>query len=108
MKAVSKGMKMGGGMTIGILPGENKGSANPYIDIPITTGLGFTRNTIVVGCADVVIALPGEYGTLSEIAFALNMKKPVIGIGTWDIKGMVQVETVKEAINKVLELTRKP
>jgi uncharacterized protein (TIGR00725 family) len=70
MEAVSRGAKNGGGLTVGILPSEDKNAANPYIDIPIPTGLGYTRNTIVAGCADAVIALPGEYGTLSEIAFA--------------------------------------
>ncbi|MFH0877089.1 MAG: TIGR00725 family protein [Candidatus Omnitrophota bacterium] len=98
MKAVSRGMQEGGGVTVGILPGENKQDANPYVDIPIPTGLGYTRNTLVAGCADIIIALAGEYGTLSEIAFALNMKKPVIGIGSWDIKGMRQVNTPEEAV----------
>jgi uncharacterized protein (TIGR00725 family) len=105
MEAVSKGMCDAGGLSVGILPGEDKASANPYIDIPIATGLGYTRNTIVAGCADIVIALPGEYGTLSEIAFALNMKKPVIGIGAWDIKGVRQVKTPEEAIELVKKLT---
>jgi len=70
MEAVSKGAKNGGGLTVGILPSEDKNAANPFIDIPIPAGLGYTRNTIVAGCADAVVALPGEYGTLSEIAFA--------------------------------------
>lgn len=101
MESVSKGMHSAGGITVGILPGEDKKAANPYVDIPISTGLGYTRNTIVAGCADIIIALPGEYGTLSEIAFALNMKKPVIGIGSWDIKGMKQVKTPEEAVEIV-------
>ena len=104
MKAVSRGMKEAGGISVGILPGENKTSANPYIDIPIPTGLGYTRNTIVVGCADIIVALPGEYGTLSEIAFALNMKKPVIGIGAWDIAGVRQVNTPEEAIELIQKI----
>jgi predicted Rossmann-fold nucleotide-binding protein len=57
----------------------------------------------VAGCADAVIALPGEYGTLSEIAFALNMKKPVIGLGSWTIPGVLEVATAEEAVAKVLE-----
>lgn len=105
MEAVSRGAKNGGGLTVGILPSEDKNAANPYIDIPIPTGLGYTRNTIVAGCADAVIALPGEYGTLSEIAFALNMKKPVIGLGSWAIPGVLEVKTAEEAVAKVLELT---
>ena len=101
MKAVSKGAKDRGGLTIGILPQATKEVANPYVDIPIATGLGYTRNTIVVGCADAVVAFEGEYGTLSEIAFALNMKKPVIGIGSWDIPGVTQVKTPEEAIKEI-------
>jgi len=105
MEAVSRGAKNRGGLTVGILPSEDKNAANPYVDIPIPTGLGYTRNTIVAGCADAVIALPGEYGTLSEIAFALNMKKPVIGLGSWTIPGVLEVKTAEEAVAKVLELT---
>lgn len=104
MEHISKGVQEAGGLTIGILPGEDKTTANPYIDIPIATGLGYTRNTIVAGCADVVIALPGAYGTLSEIAFALNMKKSVIGLGSWDIKGMRQVKTPQEAVAELKKL----
>jgi hypothetical protein len=103
MEAVSKGAKNEGGLTVGILPSEDKNAANPYVDIPIPTGLGYTRNTIVAGCADAVIALPGEYGTLSEIAFALNMKKLVIGLGSWTIPGVLEVATAEEAVAKVLE-----
>ncbi len=102
MEAVSRGAKNGGGVTVGILPSEDKDAANPYVDIPIPTGLGYTRNTIVAGCADAVIALPGEYGTLSEIAFALNMKKLVIGLGSWAIPGVLEVKTAEEAVAKVL------
>lgn len=104
MKAVCKGCKEAGGVTIGILPGEDKNSANPYVDIAIPTGLGYTRNTLVVGSADAVIALPGEYGTLSEIAFALIEKKPVIGLGSWDIPGMIQAKTPEEVTKRLKEL----
>ncbi len=101
MLAVSKGVRDGGGMTIGLLPSDRKNDANPFIDIPIATGLGNTRNTIVVGCADVVVALPGQYGTLSEVAFALNAGKPVIGLGSWEIPGVMQVKTPEAAVKKV-------
>ncbi len=107
MEAVCAGAKEAGGLTVGILPGEDKRAANPYVDIPLASGLGYTRNTLVVGCADIVIALPGEYGTLSEIAFALNGKKPVIGLGSWNIEGMRQVDTPEEAILLVKKLVRK-
>jgi len=101
MEAVAQGVSEGGGLTIGLLPSEKKNDANPFIDIPIATGMGYTRNTLVVGCADVVVALPGSYGTLSEVAFALNAGKPVIGMGSWKIKGVVQVKTPEAAAKKV-------
>jgi len=97
MEAAARGAKENGGVTVGILPGEDKSEANQYIDIPIATGLGYTRNTLVTTAADLIIALPGKYGTLSEIGFALNAKKTVIGIGTWDIEGIIKVKTPKEA-----------
>ena len=104
MESVSKGCYEAGGVTVGILPGEDKNQANPYVTIPIATGLGYTRNTLVAGCADIIIALSGEYGTLSEVAFALNMKKPVIGLGSWDIKGVRQVKTPQEVLEAVKEI----
>lgn len=96
MEHVSKGAKDNGGVTIGILPGENKSDANPYIDIAITTGMGYSRNTIVAGTADIVVALPGEYGTLSEIGFAFTSKKPVYGFNTWDIKDIKHLKDPDE------------
>lgn len=104
MEAASKGAKSAGGLTIGILPQDNPGKANKYIDIPVTTGLGIGRNVIIARTSDALIAVGGEYGTLSEIAFALQMNKPVIGIKTWDIKGVISVENAVEAVNKVFEL----
>lgn len=104
MEAVSKGAKSEGGLTIGILPQEHKRDANEYIDIPIATGLGIGRNVIIVRTADALIAIGGEYGTLSEIAFALQMRKPVVGIRTWDIKGVIPATDAEDAVNKVFEL----
>lgn len=106
MEAVCRGCKEAGGSTVGILPGESKSSANAYVDIIIPSGLGYARNTLVVGAADVIVALPGEYGTLSEIAFALNAKKPVIGIGSWDIPGMIQAKSAEEAIEMAKKLLK--
>ena len=97
MQAACKGAKSSGGKTIGILPGHNKDEANPYIDIPIATGLGYMRNNLVVKNADIVIAIDGKEGTLSEIAFTLQMKKPILGINTWDIPGIIRVKDVQEA-----------
>ncbi len=98
MEAVARGAKQAGGLTIGILPQDDKTYANPYIDVPIATGMGIGRNVIIARTADVFIAIGGEYGTLSEIAFALQMRKPVIGIQTWNIKGVVQAKTAEEAV----------
>jgi uncharacterized protein (TIGR00725 family) len=104
MEAASRGAKSEGGLTVGILPQNDSKEANPFIDIPIVTGLGIGRNVIIARTADALIAIGGEYGTLSEIAFALQMGKPVAGIKTWDIKGVVSAENAEEAVNKVLEL----
>jgi hypothetical protein len=104
MMASAKGAKEAGGITIGILPGEKKNDANPYIDIAIPTGLGLARNTLVVRSADIIIALPGEYGTLSEIAFSLVLGKKVINLSNWDIPGAIKVNSVDAAIGKLKEL----
>lgn len=104
MEAVCKGVKAGGGTTIGILPGYEKKSANTYIDIALPTGLGLARNVLVVKAADVVVALPGEAGTLSEIAYCLQFGIPVISLNSWDIQGVIKVGTVDEAVSEVQKL----
>lgn len=106
MKAVCKGFKAGGGLTIGILPGYDKKDANSFVDIVIPTGLGLARNVLVVKSADVVIALPGEAGTLSEIAYCLQFGIPVISLNSWDIPGVIRVKTVEEAVRKVKGLLK--
>ena len=103
MEAACRGAKKSGGMTIGIIPGEDKSKANRFVDIVIPTGMGFSRNTLVVGTGDMVVALPGAYGTLSEIGFALIGKKPVYGFDTWDIKGVIKLQNVKELEEKLKE-----
>jgi uncharacterized protein (TIGR00725 family) len=85
MEAACRGAKAGGGTTVGILPGNDRREANAYVDIPVVTGLGEARNAIVVRTADAVIAVSGGYGTLSEIALALKMGRPVVGLGTWKL-----------------------
>ena len=104
MKAVCQGFKAGGGLTVGIIPSYNRNDANPYVDIVIPTGLGLARNVLVVKSADVVIALPGEAGTLSEIAYCLQFRIPVISLNSWDIKGVIKVKTVSQAIEKLKAL----
>ncbi len=108
MEGVSKGACESGGTVIGILPGFSKEDANPYVTIPITTGLSHARNVIIVRSADAVIAVTGEYGTLSEIAIALKLGKPVIGIDTWkNIEGVVKADNAEDAVVKAFELIDK-
>jgi uncharacterized protein (TIGR00725 family) len=83
MEAACRGAKSAGGLTVGILPGRDPTAANRWVDVVIATGLGEARNALVVGSAAAVIAVDGEYGTLSEIALALRAGIPVIGLGTW-------------------------
>ena len=103
MMAVCQGFKAAGGVTIGIIPSYNKKDANPYVDIVIPTGLGLARNVLVVQASDSVVALPGEYGTLSEIAYCLQFGKPIISLGSWEIKGVINVKTVEEAVDMIKE-----
>ncbi len=86
MEYACKGAKLAGGKTIGILPGMDKADANEYVDIPIPTGLHTARNMVIIHTADVLIAIDGGYGTLSEIAFALNVGKPVVALQTWSLE----------------------
>jgi len=101
MEAASRGMKSGGGLTVGLLPQDHKRDANDFVDVAIATGLGIGRNVIIARTADAVIAVGGEYGTLSEIAFALQLGKPVVGIRTWDIKGVITAVNAGDAVGKV-------
>lgn len=83
MDAAARGATAGGGIAVGILPGETRAGASPHLTLAVPTGLGEARNALVVSAADAVIAVGGEFGTLSEIALALKVGKPVIGLGTW-------------------------
>jgi hypothetical protein len=87
MAAACRGAKSssGGGTTVGLLPGLDRDAANPWVDVVIPTGLGEARNALVVRAADVVIAIAGEFGTLSELALALKAGTPVVGLGTWEL-----------------------
>ncbi len=103
MEAAARGANASGGLTIGILPGERRSEANPNIDIAIPTGLGIARNAVIARTADAAIAVRGGYGTLSEIAFFLQMEKPVIGLGSWEIKGVLAAPGPEEALRIALE-----
>ena len=85
MQAAAEGAKAAGGRTVGILPGTDKSEANPFIDLALPTGLGAFRNALLVRACDAVIAVHGAYGTLSEMAFALRLGVPVIGLDSWSV-----------------------
>jgi hypothetical protein len=111
MEAACKGAKAAGGVTVGVLPGSARGDANPWVDIPIVTGLGEARNVLVVQSAQAVIAIHGEYGTLSEVAHALKLGIPVVGLHTWRLlkdgeerRDIVQADTATEAVERAIAL----
>jgi uncharacterized protein (TIGR00725 family) len=113
MEAACKGTSDEGGLTIGILPGDSRNAANPYVKIPIVTGAGYARNVAVVRTCHAVIAIDGSYGTLTEIAYALQSGIPVIGLDTWSISidgkedtGIIRAGSPKEAVEKVVELIK--
>lgn len=85
MEAACRGAKAGEGSTVGILPGTDRGDANPWVDVAVPTGLDEGRNLLVVRAADAVVAVDGEFGTLSEIAIALRTGTPVVGLRTWEL-----------------------
>lgn len=101
MTAAARGAKEAGGTTVGILPGGDTNAANPYIDFPVATNMGQARNAIIVQTAAVLIAVSGGYGTLSEIAFALKLKKPVVALQPrFRIPGVEVCECSEEAVAK--------
>lgn len=114
MEAVCRGAKSKGGLTVGVLPGQDPNTANPWVDIPVVTGMGEARNVAVVKSAQAVIAVGGRYGTLSEIAYALKNGTPVIGLNTWSLSrngreddSIVRVQSAAEAVSKAISLARK-
>lgn len=114
MEAAARGAKSAGGTTIGILPGYNPQEANPYIDIAIASGIGYARNIAVALSGDVVIAVGGRYGTLSEIAYALHFNRPVIALNSWGLlkdgkkdNEIIPVKTPEEAVKKALAILKK-
>ena len=111
MEATCRGAKSAGGTTVGILPGLARDEANAWVDVAIPTGLGEARNALVVRAADVLIAIGGEYGTLSEIALALKTGKAVVGVETWELSrrgvpatDIVRVSTPADAVERALGL----
>jgi len=107
MEGAARGAKEANGTTIGILPTDNKNDANEFIDYVIPSGFGEARNLLVVRSADVVVAFPGKYGTLSEMAFALQGGKPLISVNAWKLGDDVKVvETAAEAAKLAMELAQ--
>jgi uncharacterized protein (TIGR00725 family) len=112
MEAAAQGAREAGGLTIGILPGTDPYDANPYVDIPVVTGLGEARNWVNVLTSQAVIAVHGGVGTLSEIALALRAQRPVVLLRSWSITspdgevphGIVYAETAEDAVQKALAL----
>jgi uncharacterized protein (TIGR00725 family) len=107
MEAAARGAKEEGGFTLGILPGTSKGAASAHIDCPVATGLGHYRNFIIAQTADALIGVSGKFGTLSEIAMALTLGKTVVGLGTWEIEGVLQASDPEEAVRLALESVKR-
>ncbi len=101
MEGVCRGAKEEGGTTVGVLSGDNPDDANDYVDVPVATNMGEARNALVVLNGEAVIAVDGSYGTLSEIGHALSRGKHVVGLNTHDVEGVVDVETPREAVDRV-------
>ena len=105
MEGACRGACEAGGQTVGILPGPDRTNANPHVTIPIVTDLGHARNILIVRSSDLLIAISGGYGTLSEISIALKLGKPVIGLSTWpNMEGVQYVATAEEALNAISAL----
>ena len=113
MAAVCRGAKSAGGATVGILPGDSPADANPWVDIPVCTGLAYARNVIVVKSGRAVIAVGGAYGTLSEIGHALGEGIPVVALETWDLArdgtpdgSMIPAAGPADAVDKAVRAAR--
>ncbi|TMK79470.1 MAG: TIGR00725 family protein [Actinobacteria bacterium] len=112
MERAARGAFEAGGFTLGILPGTTRAEGNPYLTLSVPTGMGEMRNALNVRASDAVIAVAGEYGTLSEIAFALKTGVPVVGLGTWVLSkearagpdAIARVSTPEEAVASALRL----
>jgi len=107
MAAAARGAKSAGGTTIGILPGETRSDANPWLDHVVVTGVGHARNLAVVASGDTVIAVGGRYGTLAEIGFALTLARPVVVLEPgWEVEGALPAATPEEAVEFAIAAAR--
>jgi uncharacterized protein (TIGR00725 family) len=105
MESAAAGARKEGGHTIGIIPGNDRRTANRHIEFAIATGIGEARNAVIVASADAVIAMRGEGGTLAEIGFALKLRKPIVALDSWpEIAGLNRADTAAEAVTLALKL----
>lgn len=108
MEAAARGASAGGGLTVGILPGYAAEAANPHLDVVLPSGMGHARNVVVVAGGDAVIALPGEHGTAAEVALALKLGRPVVGLGAWsEIRGVESAGSAVEAVERAVAGARR-
>jgi uncharacterized protein (TIGR00725 family) len=104
MEAACRGARSSRGRTVGLLPGDDRDAANGWVEIAIATGMGELRNGLVVRAADALVAVGGGHGTLSEVALALKLGRPVVGLGTWEVHGVEQVSTPEAALARISAL----
>src|SRR5205085_9317980 len=114
MEAACRGAQAAGGTTVGLLPDADRRQANAHLDVALPTGMGELRNGLVARAGDAVIAVGGEFGTLSEIGFALKLGRPVVGLGTWELarggQGVDAIEVAdgpRDAVARALALARR-
>lgn len=108
MEAACRGAKAAGGVTLGILPDDTTDQANAYVDYPVATGMGYARNVIIVKTADVLIAVGGNYGTLSEVAYALVFQKRMVSLGSWEPgPEVLKAGSAEEAVQMACEALEK-
>ena len=111
MEAACRGARKKGGLTIGIIPSDQKSDANPHVQIPVVTGMGVARNVILVKTADVLVAVGGEFGTLSEIGHALNIGKTVVSLRSWELEKarpapiprLLRAESAEDAVDLAMD-----
>ena len=102
MEAACRGARSKLGVAVGLLPGLDRADANGWVSVAVPTGLGEGRNVLIVRAADALVAVGGGYGTLSEVALALRAGKPVVGVGTWAVDGVVGAESGAAAVTVAL------
>jgi len=107
MEAAARGATEAGGTVIGILPGYEHGAGNRYLTVALPTGLGHARNVLVAAAGDALIALPGQHGTLAEVALARVLGRPAVALGRCDVRGVVAARTPGEAVRRALALGRR-